>query len=56
MKAIASALTLLVLLPVSMYLSYQILVRVSATDLMWVLFWAQLPLLAIAGLINAMAD
>lgn len=44
MKAIGTLLILFVTLPIWYYLLYQVLVRVNASELMWFLFWAYLPI------------
>lgn len=43
MKAIAGLLALFVSLPIWFYLLYQILEAVHATQLMWFLYWAYVP-------------
>lgn len=44
MKLIGGLLALLVSLPIWYYLLYQILVRVNASELMFFLFWAYVPI------------
>ena len=47
MRAIAALLGLCVVLPIWYFLLYQILVRVNASELMFFLFWAYLPVSAL---------
>lgn len=51
MKRALGILLVFVTLPISFYLQYQILKRVEATELMWFLFWINVPVhLLIASL------
>lgn len=50
-QAIATVLTLLVVVPIWYYILYQVLVRVQASELMWFLFWVYVPANFLAALI-----
>lgn len=50
MAVIVSCITM----PVWIYLQYQILVRVQATELMWFLFYAYAPLVFFGAMISAL--
>lgn len=56
MKVLASALTILLTLPIWLLLVYQILVRVEASELMWFLYWAYLPASFVAQFLFRLAD
>ena len=56
MKAIASAVTVLIIWPVAFYLQWSVLRMVGATDVMWLLFWAYVPLSLICALILVVAE
>lgn len=43
LKGIGAVLSILVSLPITIYLQYKILTMVGATELMWFLFWANVP-------------
>lgn len=55
-KAIGLALSLLVIAPIWYYLLYQVLVRVQASDVMWLLFWVYMPVGMICTLIQKLAE
>lgn len=42
--------------PVWIYLQYQIMVRVQATELMWFLFYAYAPLVFLGAFISALGS
>ena len=50
-KLIGSLLTALVTTPIWLYLLYKILKAVSASELMWFLYWIYVPVLFIAIMI-----
>jgi hypothetical protein len=59
MKVIAFICSLLVLLisvPIGLYLQYHILKRVDASELMWFLFWVQVPITLFAQLAFKMME
>lgn len=49
-KLIGTVLWLLVVTPIWYYLIYQVLKRVDASDVMWLLYWIYVPV----GLISAL--
>ena len=55
-KAISVVLSLLVVLPIWFYLLHQLLVRVNASELMWFLYWAYLPIAMLCGLLSRLAE
>lgn len=54
LKAIVAILGLLVVLPISMYLQFQIMKRVDASELMWFLFWINIPAVFLVQIITKM--
>lgn len=56
LKLIFGLLTILVTLPISLYLQYKILGLVHATDVMWLLFWANVPLIVLFSVISKIAE
>lgn len=56
MKAISGILALFVSMPIWYYLLYQVLARVGATDVMWLLFWVYVPVSTIAMTIAKIAE
>ena len=56
MKFISAILVLLVTVPIWFYLLYKILIAVNATDLMWFLYWAYVPIAFIASAIAKIAE
>lgn len=56
LKLILGVITVFVTLPISLYLQYQILQRVQASELMWFLFWIYVPLLFLLSLVAKLAD
>jgi hypothetical protein len=54
--AIAAVLSLLVVMPIWYYLLYQVLVRVNASEVMWLLFWVYLPVALITGIITKIVE
>ena len=40
----------------SLMLSYQILQLVSATELMWFLFWTNIPMVTVVNILGRMAE
>lgn len=51
LKMINAIIMVLVPLPIWVYLMYQIMVRVQATELMWFLFWVYAPVTVVTGII-----
>ena len=56
LQIIAGALAVLVMLPIGLYLQFQILKRVDATELMWFLFWVNVPFLVFVQLVSKIAE
>jgi len=56
MKIVSAFITLVVGLPIWLYLQYQVLVRVEASELMWFLFWVYLPAVILAGIVGKLAE
>ena len=56
LQIIAGLLAVLVMLPIGLYLQFQILKRVDATELMWFLFWVNVPFLVFAQLVYRIAE
>ena len=50
---LVAILQFLVITPMWMYLLYQILTRVNATDLMWFVYWAYVPMMFVAIVMGA---
>ena len=55
-KVISAILTLLITVPIWVYLIYQIMVRVQASELMWFLFWIYVPAHILANVIFKVAN
>lgn len=53
---IVAVLVLVVSLPIGLYLQYQILVRVNATELMWFLFWVNVPVFILGSIVTKIAE
>ena len=51
LKIINAIVMILVPLPIWLYLIYQIMIKVQATELMWFLFWVYVPVAVITGAI-----
>lgn len=56
LKIVRALLGVLVGLPIWLYLLYQILERVQASELMWFLFWAYMPVSIIVTFIGGLVD
>jgi hypothetical protein len=55
-KIISALFTVGMTLPIWFYLMYQILARVNATDVMWLLFWVYVPLTFITAFVTKLAE
>ncbi len=55
-KIVGVVLGMFVVLPIWCYLPYQVLVRVGASELMWFLFWAYLPVGILVHCLNSIAQ
>ena len=53
---IIGILSIFVILPIQFYLQYQILERVNATQLMWFLFWVNLPTVILMQVVTKIAE
>lgn len=56
LKIIVGILGLFVVLPISMYLQFQILKRVDASELMWFLFWINIPAIFLIQVITKIVE
>ena len=56
MKKIAGVIAILITLPIWLYLLYQILVRVDASELMFFLYWIYVPASIIVSIIAKLAE
>lgn len=56
LAVISFLLFLLISLPIQFYLSYQILSRIEATELMWFLWLVQLPVVFLAGILTKIME
>lgn len=56
LKAVAAIVVLGVQLPISLWLQYQVLKRVEATELMMFLFWANVPIIIVTSLIAKLIE
>lgn len=52
-KILHTTLLLLVYMPMSLTLSYKLLASVEATDFMWFLYWANIPVLLVITILAA---
>lgn len=55
-KVIVGLLGIFVSVPIGLYLQYKILTLVHATDVMWLLFWVNLPVLILFQIISKVAE
>lgn len=53
---IIGLLSIFVILPIQFYLQYQVLERVHATELMWFLFWVNLPVIVLMQIVSKLAE
>lgn len=56
LKVIGGLLSVFISLPISFYLQYQILQRVNASELMWFLFLANLPVVVFVQSVMKIAE
>lgn len=56
MKAVVVMLRLFIMTPIWYWLTYQVLDRVHATELMWFLYWVYVPVAILASCIAVAAD
>lgn len=55
-KGIGAVLSVFVVLPIWYYLLYQVLKRVGASDVMWLLYWIYLPVAAVCRAIEKIIE
>jgi hypothetical protein len=55
-KVIVGLLAVFVSMPIGLYLQYKILTLVQATDVMWLLFWINIPVLILFQIISKVAE
>jgi hypothetical protein len=55
-KVIVGLLAVFVSMPIGLYLQYKILSLVQATDVMWLLFWINIPVLVLFQIISKVAE
>ena len=48
--------TVLISWPIYIYLTYQIMVRIEATEVMWFLYWVYVPIIILLGTLRAMTE
>lgn len=46
----------LMFLPFTLYLTYLMLTKIDATDLMWFLFWLTVPMAIISSILQKLAE
>ena len=56
LKIIMGLLAVFVSVPIGFYLQYQILKRVDASELMWFLFWVNMPFLILLQIFSKIAE
>ena len=56
MKAVWGIVSLFIVLPIWFYLLHEILELVAATDLMWFLYWAYVPVALLMGIIGKLLE
>lgn len=56
MKLALGVLRAVVVIPITVYLWYQVLVRVEASELMWFLFWAYVPVIFLIVVIEKLIE
>ena len=55
-KIITGLLALVVSLPITFYLQYKILSMIQATDVMWLLFWVNVPMFILIQVVSKIAE
>lgn len=56
LKITVALVTILLSLPITFYLQYKVFSIIGATELMWFLFWMNLPILILLQLISKLLD
>ena len=55
MRVAVGVLTVFIIWPMSFFLTYSMLKMMGASDLMWFIFWAYIPVALICGIMTAIA-
>jgi len=55
-RIIIAILGLFVTIPITFYLQYKVLALVNATDLMWFLFWINVPVFILIQIISKVVE
>lgn len=55
-RIIVGLLSVLVMLPIQFYLLYQLLDRTHASELMWFLYWVQLPMAILMAIVHKIIE
>lgn len=53
---ITAILSLVIVLPINLWLQYQVLKRVDASELMWFLYWVNVPVLILMHVITRLLE
>jgi hypothetical protein len=56
LRIVAVIIGTFVTLPITLWLQYQILARVQASELMWFLYWVNLPVVFLASLLLKLVE
>lgn len=56
LAAIVGVISLFVSLPISFYLQWHVYQMIHATDVMWLLFWVQFPVLIVMQAISKIVE
>lgn len=56
LKAVLALITMFIALPISLYLQYQILKRVDASELMMFLFWVNIPVFVFVTMLSKLVE
>jgi hypothetical protein len=56
LKIISGLLAVFLSLPITFYLWYSVLKRVDASELMWFLFWVNLPVMIVVQIISKLTE
>lgn len=56
LKIVNAVVMWFITLPIWLYLLYQILIRVEATELMWFLYWVYVPFAIFVGIVGKIVE
>lgn len=56
LKAVMGIISLFVTLPIMFYLQYKVFTLVGATEVMWLLYWVQLPLIVLLQIVTKLLE